>query len=276
TYHAPEVGLEPTWNEPTRLPSGYTTTVAFLPSLWIAILSMSSSLANARNDLTAAFFELVGMTFFLLLGLGGVQAATSEKMSNDTSGLEMEQVLYISTCMGISLLVTAWVFFRITGSLFNPCITVALAVLGILSPVRCLLYCIAQFLGSILASAILLGLTRNLSVKPLMSSTSLRQGTAPTQGIFIEMFITSALVIAVLMLAAEKHQATAFAPVSDHLDMKKLTLAKVFYTGASMNTARSFGPAVVTGFSTPHHWVYWVGPFLGALLGSAFYAISKQ
>lgn len=44
-------------------------------------------------------------------------------------------------------------------------------------------------------------------------STFLQQGTSVTQGIFIEMFITSALVLSVLMLAAEKHQATPFAPV---------------------------------------------------------------
>jgi hypothetical protein len=44
-------------------------------------------------------------------------------------------------------------------------------------------------------------------------STSLQQGTSVTQGIFIEMFITAALVLSVLMLAAEKHQATPFAPV---------------------------------------------------------------
>ena len=44
-------------------------------------------------------------------------------------------------------------------------------------------------------------------------STFLAEGVNRAQGVFIEMFITSALVLAVLMLAAEKHSATPFAPV---------------------------------------------------------------
>ncbi|KAJ2991672.1 hypothetical protein NUW54_g8132 [Trametes sanguinea] len=43
-----------------------------------------------------------------------------------------------------------------------------------------------------------------------------------------------------------------------------------------MNTARSFGPAVVTGFPYDSHWIYWLGPFLGSLLGSGFYTILKH
>jgi aquaporin related protein len=44
-------------------------------------------------------------------------------------------------------------------------------------------------------------------------STTLNKGVNPAQGVFIEMFITTALVLALLMLAAEKHTATPFAPV---------------------------------------------------------------
>ncbi|KAJ7470797.1 putative aquaporin 1 [Mycena latifolia] len=227
--------------------------------------------SNMHKDFTAATLELIGTTFFLLLGLGGIQASSAEKLASTTGVTNVEQVLYISTCMGFSLVVCAWMFFRITGSLFNPCITVALMLLGILPPFRGVLYIIAQFLGSVLASALLLGLTGGLSV-----NTFLQSGTTPAQGVFIEMFITCALVIAVLMLAAEKHQATAFAPVGIGLTLFSCHLWAVHYTGASMNTARSFGPALLTGFPTSYHWIYWVGPFLGSMLGSAFYAVCKQ
>ena len=68
--------------------------------------------------------------------------------------------------MGFSLLVTAWLFYRVTGGLFNPNITLALFLVGIVGPVRFVLFCIAQMVGAIAASAIVYGLTPGpLSVK---------------------------------------------------------------------------------------------------------------
>ncbi|KAK7032746.1 aquaporin 1 [Favolaschia claudopus] len=227
--------------------------------------------SNLRNDFMAAGLELVGTMFFLLLGLGGIQAAAAE-VSLIGESAALQGILYVSTCMGLSLVVSAWVFFRITGSLFNPCVTVALVLLGIVTPFRGLLYFVAQFAGSILAAALLRGLTG-----PLASNTSLRAGTSLAQGVFIEMFITCALIIAVLMLAAEKHSATPFAPVGIGLTLFACHLFAVVYTGASMNTARSFGPAVISGFPDSHHWVVLLGrTVLGSLLGSAFYAVCKH
>ncbi|CAK5269250.1 unnamed protein product [Mycena citricolor] len=207
---------------------------------------------NLRNDLLAALLELVGTTLFLLLGLGGIQASTRETLASPHGVSDVQQVI-------------------ITGSLFNPCITASLVMLGILPLFRGFLYCIAQFVGSIAAAAILRGLTG-----PLTVNTVLNPETSRTQGLIIEMFITCALVIAVLMLAAEKHQATAFAPVGIGLTLYSCHLFAVNYTGASMNTARSFGPAVISGFSSSDHWIYWVGPFMGSVLGSAFYAACKH
>jgi Major intrinsic protein len=45
----------------------------------------------------------------------------------------------------------------------------------------------------------------------------------------------------------------------------------IYYTGAGINPARAFGPDVVAGSFPSYHWIYWVGPFLGALLASSFW-----
>jgi aquaporin related protein len=234
-------------------------------------MSLSSLFSTIREDAHAALLEFVGTTFFLLLGLGGIQAATGEA-SSGSGGSTVEHVLYISTCMGFSLLVSAWLFFRVTGGLFNPNISLALLLVGVIRPVRFVLYCIAQMLGAIAASGLVLALTPG----PLSVNTFLGQNINAAQGVFIEMFITTALVLAVLMLAAEKHQATPFAPIGIGLTLFASHLWAVFYTGAAMNTARAFGPAAVTGFPYSKHWVYWVGPFLGSLLGAGFYSLLKH
>jgi aquaporin related protein len=49
----------------------------------------------------------------------------------------------------------------------------------------------------------------------------------------------------------------------------------VYYTGGSLNPARSFGPSVVLHTFETYHWIYWLGPALGALLAAGFYRLLK-
>lgn len=57
--------------------------------------------------------------------------------------------------------------------------------------------------------------------------------------------------------------------------MAYLFVAGVYYTGAGINPCRSFGPAVVTGTFPSYHWIYWLGPALGALLAAGLYKFMK-
>jgi aquaporin related protein len=234
-------------------------------------MNAKSYFANISADCQAAAFEFVGTTFFLLLGLGGIQATAMAAATSGINPSPIERIMFISTCMGLSLLVAAWLFFRVTGGLFNPNVSLALVLLGIIRPVRFVLFCIAQLVGAITASALIEALTPG----QLSVNTVLHPSLSPACGVFIEMFITSALVLAVLMLAAEKHLTTPFAPIGIGLTLFSCHLWAVFYTGAAMNTARAFGPAVILGFPDRNHWVYWVGPCLGSFLGAGFYAIIK-
>ena len=55
-----------------------------------------------------------------------------------------------------------------------------------------------------------------------------------------------------------------------------LTSTGVYYTGGSLNPARSFGPDVVNHKFFGYHWIYWLGPLLGSLLASGFYKFMKM
>ncbi|KAF9532681.1 aquaporin-like protein [Crepidotus variabilis] len=218
------------------------------------------------GDIKAASLEFFGTATFIMLGLGGIQAGSI------SDGSLVEKRMYWAASMGLSLLVSAWLFYRITGGLFNPNVSLALWLVGVIKPVRFVLYCIAQLAGAIAGSA----LVRALTPEPYNVNVSLPDGISKSQGVFIEMFITAALILAVLMLAAEKHEATPFAPLGIGLTLFAGHLFALAYTGAAMNTARAFGPAVVTGFPKSDHWVYWLGPFLGSLLGVAVYTFLKH
>jgi len=243
----------------------------------------SNIFATLKDDLHAASLEFIGTVLFLLLGLGGVQsAAFSNQMATHAADsgtgdrsinkvASIEQLTYIAVSMGLALLVSAWLFFRVTGGLFNPAVSTSLLLIGAIGPVRFVLYCIAQLAGGIVASALLLALVPG----PLVVNTSPGPATNLLQAVCIEMIITAALCLAVLMLAAEKHRSTPFAPIGIGLTLLVCQLWAVPFTGAAMNTARAFGPSVVTSFSSSH-WVYWVGPFLGSLLATGFYTFLKM
>ncbi|KAI0247033.1 aquaporin-like protein [Lactifluus subvellereus] len=218
------------------------------------------------DDLNAAGFEFVGTTVFLLLAFGGTQG------SHEVLGSDLERALYIATAFGLSLLVSVWFFFRTTGGLFNPNVSLALLFIGLIGPLRFMLYFIAQLAGAITAAGIVFALTPG----PLTYNTAPALNVNRAQAVFIEMFITAALCLAVLMFAAEKHSLTPFAPIGVGLTLFACHLFAVPYTGAAMNTARAFGPAAVTGFPYDSHWIYWLGPFLGTLLATALYISFKR
>lgn len=89
------------------------------------------------------------------------------------------------------------------------------------------------------------------------------------------MFLTAELVFTILMLAAEKHKGTFLAPVGIGLALFIAELAGVYFTGGSLNPARSFGPCVVLRTFPSYHWIYWLGPVFGALIAVGFYRFVK-
>lgn len=143
--------------------------------------------------------------------------------------------------------------------------------MGAVKPKRAVVLVLSQIVGSITASALVLAIFPTaLNVR-----TTLSDGTSLVQGLFIEALMTSELVFTILMLAKEKHKSTFIAPVGIGLALFIAELVGVYYTGGSLNPARSLGPCIVTRAFDSEHWIYWVGPFIGALLAILFYKFIK-
>ncbi|KAI3337671.1 aquaporin-like protein [Ustulina deusta] len=228
---------------------------------------------DIKNHIVAVLSEFAGTFMFLLFAFGGTNAVNSAPDEGQPEDLAANpaKLLFISLCFGISLAVNAWVFFRISGGLFNPAVTIGMMVVGAVPYVRGLLVIVSQLAGGIAAAAVVLGIFPG----DLRVSTTLGGGASVVQGLFIEIFLTAQLVLTIFMLAAEKHRATFIAPVGIGLSLFIAELMGVYYTGGSLNPARSLGPSVVTASFVHYHWIYHVGPIIGALLASGFYVTIK-
>lgn len=171
---------------------------------------------SLRNHFVAMCGEFVGTFLFLFFALSGTQVANSINTSSGESieqvGSNPQQLQYIALCFGFSLAVNAWVFFRISGGLFNPAVSFGMCLIGALPWVRGTLLFITQILGGIAAAA----LVSALFPGDLLCRTTLGGGTSIAQGLFIEMFLTAQLIFTIFMLAAEKHKGTFIAPVGEY------------------------------------------------------------
>lgn len=125
-----------------------------------------------------------------------------------------------------------------------------MALVGAITWFRAGLLFIAQIMGALSASGIvLLIFPGELNVQ-----TTLSAGCSTAQGLFMEMFLTAELVFTIFMLAAEKHKATFIAPIGIGLSLFIAEMCGVYFTGGSLNPARSFAPAAVNHSFHHYHW----------------------
>ncbi|KAI8933710.1 hypothetical protein NX059_009426 [Plenodomus lindquistii] len=235
--------------------------------------------SNAKNHFVAFIGEFVGTTMFLFFSFSGTQVAnigssaapSDNTTTGEASGFSPIVLLYIALVFGFSLMVNVWIYFRVSGGLFNPAVTFAMLLCRAMSPLRGFLLLAAQIGGSIFASY----LVSVLFPTDFNVRTTLGEGTSLAQGFFIEMVLTAELVFTIFMLAKEKHKATFIAPVGIGLALFIGELVGVYYTGGSLNPARSFGPCVVTGIWDKEHWIYWIAPLCGAIFAVGFYQFIK-
>lgn len=188
-------------NEPPRRPP-VTEDVIRLP--WLIWMG-----SNAKNHFVAFVGEFVGTTMFLFFAFAGTQVANigagnseSSTTTGEATGFSPNVLLYIALVFSFSLMVNVWVFFRISGGLFNPAVTFAMMLVKAIPPVRAFMLLLAQIAGSIFSSY----LVSVLFPTPFNVRTTLSTGTSLPQGVFIEAVLTAELVFTIFMLAKEKHK----------------------------------------------------------------------
>ncbi|AAW42227.1 water channel, putative [Cryptococcus deneoformans JEC21] len=227
-----------------------------------------------KNNFVAMAGEYVGTTLFMLCCLGGTHVALlpEKSVTGDLSQpLNTSSLFYISLSIGLSLTVNVWIFFRVSGGLFNPAVSLGMVLAGCLPPMKGALLTVAQVLGGITGAAII----NVLLPGELNAGTTLGGGASIAQGLFIEAILTALLMLTVFFTAAEKNEATFLSPLAIGMALFIAEMVGVPYSGGALNPVRSLGPAVVTHNFPGYHWIYWVGPALGSVLATCFYSLLK-
>src|SRR6266700_4277228 len=202
--------------------------------------------------------EFVGTFALVFVGIGAIKTA-----GHDVLGVALAHGLTIAAFVCATL--------HISGGNFNPAVTFGLLCGGHTTLDKALRYWVAQLLGGFTAALICLGrFGRDVVV---MGTPQLAINLSGMQGILVEAILTFFLVFVICGTAVD--QRSRGAGVAGFAIGATITLDILFggpLTGAAMNPARVFGPAVAANFWHDHY-VYWVGPFVGGALGGFVYRV---
>jgi MIP family channel proteins len=192
-------------------------------------------------------------------------------------GMYNAGLLAVALAHGLTLAVFAYVYGHISGTHINPAVTFGLALNGTVTWAEAVVYWVAQFAGAVLAAYAL------SAAVGVVSAQAFQQG-AQTVGALTEKFPYYALgvealltffLVTTILHTAVAGKAGPFAGWAIGTSLAIAILAGGPLTGASLNPARTFGPAAVAGAAgnPTMYLVYFVGPLLGAAIAVGAYRL---
>lgn len=226
----------------------------------------AESLGFTEEDLglktfRAALAELIGTLLFVFVGAGSV--VTVVGVLGLSPAEDAGALVAIAVAHGLAIATMVAATAKISGGHINPAVTFAAVVTGRMKLAVGLIYVAAQLIGAVLG-ALLIDLVVVDSVAGSLGAHGLNDAAleGAGAGMVVEIILTFVLVFTVFATAMDPKRASSWAPMAIGLAILIDHFVGVPLTGASMNPARSFGPALVAN-EWDDHWVYWVGPLIG-------------
>ncbi|XP_063133179.1 aquaporin-4 isoform X2 [Rattus norvegicus] len=231
--------------------------------------SRESIMVAFKGVWTQAFWKAVTAEFLAMLIFVLLSVGSTINWGGSENPLPVDMVL-ISLCFGLSIATMVQCFGHISGGHINPAVTVAMVCTRKISIAKSVFYITAQCLGAIIGAGILYLVTPP-SVVGGLGVTTVHGNLTAGHGLLVELIITFQLVFTIFASCDSKRtDVTGSVALAIGFSVAIGHLFAINYTGASMNPARSFGPAVIMG-NWENHWIYWVGPIIGAVLAGALY-----
>jgi aquaporin Z len=207
--------------------------------------------------------EFLG-TFWLVLG-GCGSAVLAAAFPDVGIGL-----LGVSLAFGLTVLTGAYAFGPISGGHFNPAVSIGVLIAGKIEPAKAVMYIVAQLIGAVIAAyAVKMVFPDAAWTATHGAIPALGTDISVATGIGVEAILTAILLFMVLMTAVDE-RAPKIAGFAIGLAIFMDILMGGPVTGAAMNPARWFGPAIATQDFT--NWYVWiVGPVLGGIVATLLY-----
>ncbi|KAE8787642.1 aquaporin NIP3-2-like [Hordeum vulgare] len=182
----------------------------------------------------------------------------------------VEGLMGIAVSVGLAVTVLVFSTIHISGCHLNPAVSIAMAVFGHLPPAHLVPYVAAQVLGSTAASFV--GKAIYHPVNPGIATVP---SVGTVEAFAVEFIITFVLLFVITAVATDPHAVKELIAVAVGATVvMNILVAGRPSTGASMNPARTIGPAIVMGRYT-RIWVYLLAQPLGAIAGAGSYVAIK-
>jgi MIP family channel proteins len=215
--------------------------------------------------------EFIGPFTLVLIGAGAILTAGTQGFSDGGTLLAVA----IAHGLAIGLMVAA--AGHISGGHYNPAVTIALFLGGKIGLMKSVAYVVVQLAGAVVAAAILKEIfdqsgTNFASAVPAVNYDGDNDGViiGRQNALILEILLTFFLVYVICGVAIDPRGPHAIASLAIGLTITMDILLGGPLTGAAMNPARHFGPALIEG-EWKDAWIYWVGPIIGGIAASVVY-----
>ena len=211
--------------------------------------------------------EAVGTFYLCFAGIAAI-VATGAPVSSGAG------LVGIALAHGLALAIAVSIFAGISGGHHNPAVTIGMLSTGRISVPLAILYIIAQLVGAVVAAFACKAIFPAAAVTATNLGIPLPGGDWVTVPILLltEFILTFMLMMSVFGTAVDpRAQGMKLGGFAIGLTVAFDILAAGPITGASMNPARSFGPALVQNMLDGVHWCYWVAPIAGAVVAAQLY-----
>ncbi|HXV50929.1 MAG TPA: MIP family channel protein [Nitrosopumilaceae archaeon] len=183
-------------------------------------------------------------------------------------GLSVESIIMISLGHGAVIGLMVYTFGHVSGAHINPAVTIPMIITKRISVIDGIGYIVFQIIGGIAAAFTLKAILPEIGAKVnfgVQGGPSDIINNSAMSGFSLELVFTFFLVAVIFMTAVHKKAAAGIHGISIGGMIFLLHLVGVPLTGASMNPARTLGPAIASGF-WEFHWIYWAGPIIGGII----------